>query len=943
MKKIMIVLLMVFLALPCLAALDPSIDNTQTWKNAYRFTNKPKDTFLQWCVAVEDALDGTDGIGYLSFTATNDEPGTTAGMIYYDLSENKFKYYNSASWVAIESGSAGNSLDGAYDVGGSITVDSGTGVTLTTAAASDSEALVLTHGETGAYPALTVTNAGTDPAIEITTTGTGADITGTSATWSVSKAGAITCVGVDTTSTITLANDETILNDTNNEIQFGNGTEDISFGYGTADTLTLTTDTGVATINFGDLDAFTGVASIIGDAGADFALATTNTGTYNFTIAQSGTGDNELRLTSAGTAANAIALTASTGGITATAVDDLILSVASTTTGDDLTITQTGAQDASILVTAAGTGADAIALSSTAGGTTITSAGASKDIKIDATAGSVYIDGGEAAVDAIVIDASNAAGGLDIDGGTGGFDIDCTGGTVAIDNDGAGKDITITSDAGRVQLKGEEAATDAITLVSAAGDIDIDAALSIAINSSENTADSIALTSSAGGIDITAAGSATEDLNLVCTAGSTTLTAGEDIATAISISAGTGGIDITADGAADKDLDLVCTNGSTNISGGEAIANAVTIAAGAGGVDISSAATFDIDITATGGTVQVAPSEAAENQFKVNATGTIADASGDAIVLETTNGGILLDADNADNGDIGLDAHDDLRLTAGGDMILTVGGNARVVDDDIVSFGTTDNVTLAYDEDGDNNLQIVGPVDFETTYHEFRSNGVAAQSDGTIVGVATGETNIFVTEGRVFEYFVLGAGQTISVPVLTANGLNIMQDEANDEGAEWTRGITSRAPDAYTVETDVFYFKVKFKIETVAELDICTAGFRIAGAYNADMYAYNTYVGLNVNNGTINEVEELNGANAAEVDTGEAWADGATHELETRIAADGTCTWFVDGTAITNQGTTCVFDWTDTDVVIPYFHYLQDDSNGCELELITWETGIYNQ
>ena len=937
MKKIIFTIVLLLILCSTSHALTYDADNfirNLSYATAQDTSTNPIYLFMD---EVEGQLAGEDGAASILLTPGT-APTATEGAVYYDAVGDVLKFRNASTWVTLaSSGSA--TLDEAYDAGTGITVDAGA-ITLTTSAASDSAAFAIVHGETGNYAGMTLTNASAYPGIQITSSSTGADITGTSATWSISKAGAITCVGVDTTSTITLANDETILNDTNNEIQFGNGTEDISLGFATSDTLTLTTDTGVATINFGDLDAFTGVASITGDAGADFALATTNTGTYNFTIAQSGVGDNELRLTSAGTAANAIALTSSTGGITATAATSITASAA----------------------------AGAIGIAATGG-----------DITIDSTNKSVIIRGTEEAGDAIVIDADGTAGGIDVAFGTGNLAITGTGVSAdfTVDGDlfsidGTGtSNVTVTSNAGSedftVALAGATdsslilsstgTAEDALQITTTAGGInitnggaaageDIDVVstnASINLTAGESAVDSIVLSSTIGGIQITAAGgAATEDIAIAATSSSVIVSAGEDIADAIYLHASTGGIDILADGAAAKDLDLTCTNGSVHVIGGEAIADAITLAS-TGGVDITSAATFDIDLTATGGTVQISATEAAANQFKVDATGTIADASGDAIVLETTNGGILLNADNADNGDIGLEAGDDLRLTATGDMILTIGGHARVVDDDIVSFGTTDNVTMAYDEDGDNNLQIIGPVDFETTYHEFRSNGVSAQNDGTITGVATGETNIFVTEGRVFEWFVLGAGQTIVVPTLTADGLNIMQDEANDEGAEWTRGITSRSPDAYTVETDVFYFKVKFKIETVAELDICTAGFRIAGAYNADMYAYNTYVGLNVNNGTINEVEELNGANAAEVDTGEAWADGETHELETRIAADGTTTWFVDGTAITNQDTTCVFDWTDTDVVIPFFHFLQDDGNGCELELITWETGIYTQ
>ena len=670
MKKIMIVLLMVFLALPCLAALDPSIDNTNTWKNAYRFTNKPKDTFLQWCVAVEDALDGTDGIGYLSFTATNTEPGTTAGMIYYDLSENKFKYYNSASWVAIESGSAGNSLDGAYDVGGSITVDSGTGVTLTTAAASDSEALVLTHGETGAYPALTITNAGTDPAIEITTAGTGADITGTSATWSVAKTGVATLVGgivgnSDLVFSEPTTNDITLLADGDGIFTISAGSmEDLDLNLATSNTLTLTSSTDVDTIAFGALDAFTGVASIAGDAGADFALSAANTGTYNFTIAQAGVGDNELRLTSAGTAANAIALTASTGGITATAVDDLILTCASTTTADDLVIQQTGAVNASVLLKAAGTGADAISAVATAGGITLTSVDdmiltcasttTADDLVIQQTGAqnaSVLIKAAGTGVDAISLQAS-----------AGGIDIDAIGGTAGDLTMNSGDDMTITTVGNLIATSpaltlGSITTTAATVLQSGTGDLALTSTDDITLTTNTTTSDNITITNTPG--------TATDAIAITATAGGITHTSA-NVASAWTHTANGAGDDLSfiVAGAADGSLVLSSTGTA---------ANAIDIDTTAGGIDIDMAggiAGEDFAIT-TATSVTISTSEAVADQLKVDATGVVV---GNAINFETTNGGILLNADGA-NGAIGIDSAATVTITAATDLALAVTGN----------------------------------------------------------------------------------------------------------------------------------------------------------------------------------------------------------------------------------------------------------------------------
>jgi hypothetical protein len=60
--------------------------------------------------------------------------------------------------------------------------------------------------------------------------------------------------------------------------------------------------------------------------------------------------------------------------------------------------------------------------------------------------------------------------------------------------------------------------------------------------------------------------------------------------------------------------------------------------------------------------------DAEANQFKVNATGAVA---GIAIQLETTSGGIHLLADHATNGDITLDAEDDIILTTTGALTIT--------------------------------------------------------------------------------------------------------------------------------------------------------------------------------------------------------------------------------------------------------------------------------
>lgn len=157
-------------------------------------------------------------------------------------------------------------------------------------------------------------------------------------------------------------------------------------------------------------------------------------------------------------------------------------------------------------------------------------------------------------------------------------------------------------------------------------------------------------------------------------------------------SAGT--INHTADGAAD-DFTVSVTgafDSSLVLSSSGTAADAMQITATAGGIDISAsgAATGeDIDITASGSSVNVVATEAAADQFKVDAQGAIA---GDAINLETTDGGIMLNADGAANGDIEINSADDTALVSAGDMTLTSTGTVAIDSSDW-DISTTGAVT----------------------------------------------------------------------------------------------------------------------------------------------------------------------------------------------------------------------------------------------------------
>ena len=600
------------------------------------------DPLYNFIGEVDDLFTGTattGGITNLLFSEETADPTSTEGRIYYNTTSNLFKFYNGSAWTNFAAESGTVSLDIAYNNGNSIDVD-GTAVTLTVSDTDNNAALIVAQNDSTNDPdAMNITSAA-DAAgavgLQIDCTA-GFDIQGTSDSWSVSIAGLVDGEGLTG-----VTNSQGILFDTNNEIQFGDNSEDVAFNFAVANTLTLATDTAVDKLDFGVVDALSGVAAIAGDAGADFALSAANTGTFNFTIAQTGVGDNELRLTSAGTAANAIQLTASTGGITADAVDDIIVTCASSAGADDFVLQQTGAFDASVLIKAAGTGSDAISAVATAGGIVLT------------------------AVDDMVLTCASSAGADDLTiQQTGAFDA-----SVLLKSAGTGDDaISSVATAGWVLVQ-SSGATDNHIVISGSG----------------TSANALQLTTTAGGIVVTNGGASGEDILIDGVLSAVGINSDEATTDAIDISATAGGITMastavastwthTATGAAD-DLSLIvagAVDGSLVLSSAGTSTNAIDINATAGGIDIDisgGAATEDFAVT-TDTSITLIATEAVADQFKVDAQGTVA---GDAINLETSDGGIMLNADGGTNGDIELNAASEIIFTAAGAFTVDITG-----------------------------------------------------------------------------------------------------------------------------------------------------------------------------------------------------------------------------------------------------------------------------
>ena len=540
-------------------------------------------------------------------------PQLADGRVWYNNTANRLQIsLDGTTWTSIDV-AGGNSLDAAYDLSEEITVDSGTAVTFTSPDNSGNQCLLLTQSDvTNDGDALSIANAanaGTAVSIDIDGTA-GYDIQGTGDTWEVSVAGIGDFTGLIVGGTdIVMENSGVINNTTNNEIEFIENSEEFSFAFN-GNTLTMATDTGIDTWEFGVIDDVNGIETIVFDNAACSITLDGNTDGHDFTIAHTadaGTDNSSIILDSAGTGDDAIDLVSSVGGVDIDAVKSVTITSTENTT-------------------------DSIVINATLGGVQILAdaAGATEDILIANTGGSVHITASEDTTDAFNLDVTGTDGGIDLDTTDGpitlttagaangdmtltvadaftltstdtaqnGIHIEANGGTAEsinlYSNQGTGASATtqhdasiqLQSDAGGISLYTTGNVADAIRIEANAGGNE-----TITVQSVQGTGvGSILVDSTLGGIKI-AAHAASKDIDIDSVLGSIFLEAEEDSATAISI---------IADGSTASGVWIQSETG-TSVTEDTA---AVEIRATVGGINIQSDANLDdaIMIRVDGGT-----------------------------------------------------------------------------------------------------------------------------------------------------------------------------------------------------------------------------------------------------------------------------------------------------------------------------------------------------
>ncbi len=620
---------------------------------------------------------------YYQGTSVLFDPQTTAptvaeGKLYYNDTANALYLYTGSEWVLMDTEN-GTSLDGAYDLGNGITVD-GTAVTLTTGAAVNNSALALVGGETtNNNDTFTITHAGTGDAISINGASTGNLIYDEDGNFTVSSAGVMTFAGGSiATADFTFDDTYDILWDTSADTLIAQ--DNAKFGLGTDSDWLFSCDN-----TDGNLEA----------AAANDMFRFGETTNFDFTI-HGGTNTNVVTFDT-----DDSALLMFLNGFDLRIMDDdyLIFGDSVSTesftmkydeTTDNLQVVATAANDA-VQFGDATTNTDVLFIGS--GGTTTTNRihyNASGDTNL----GEWNFGVSDYGVDVYFYGATASQV----------VTWDQSADTWYFGDDAEGVDVIFRGDTTGQQVMWDESAM-AWLFGDDADGVDVHFYGDTTLKQAwwDESGDEWFFGDTGYGIDVSFYAATAGDLilwdasdeSLEFTGVSLLLDDDSDMFI------GTGkDFSVTSDTANELDILPVTTDETSVVNFGATTAGVDLRVWGATGTDYLLWDSSDDYLHMVGDKVLFTLAEAAVNQFKVDATGT---GVGAVIALDTTDGGISLDADGGDNGDITLNAADDMTLTAAGDLTLAVtgtlkGGGANI--DNVqctteVVAGTTDALTAA--------------------------------------------------------------------------------------------------------------------------------------------------------------------------------------------------------------------------------------------------------
>jgi hypothetical protein len=666
------------------------------------------------------------------------------------------------------SGSVGadSVLVSASDPAGGVTINAGTGgITLSTAGA-----ITLSPGTATVFDVavgdLTLEAATGSVIVEAGEAVSDAvQITAFDAAGGVSITAGTGGITSDTTGAVSLgaaaASDFTVTGAFDLTLTSSLGSVDIIAGSAVSDSIILqatdlaggvTIDSGTAGIT---MDT-TGALSIGAEDNSDITV----TGAFNLLL-ESTLG--KVIIDSGKAAADAVDITCAAGGID---IDGALQINLESTQAAATAISINASNAAGGVVVNAGTGG--IALNTTGAiafnpGTATIFDVATGNLTLEATTGSVIVEGGAASATAVHLDATlNAAGGVTIDAGTGGIDLDTTG---ALSLDGAAAsnvtvtgafDLTVNSTAGSVIVQGGEAVADAIQLTTG-GTGGITGSFGTA-GMTMSTTGAATLAASGGDFDINATGG-THSINLSSAGGVINLGAGQAIADAVVLSAAAGGLD--ADFALQVNIDSsqaaidAIRLFSSNAAGGmdiDAGTGGITVDTtgllsldSAGATNLTATGAFDVLVRSTGAAVQLLGGKAALDAIGIgttNAAGGLQAILGTGGFNATTTGALILDGA----------ANSHVTTTGAFSMLVSsTAGNTSVVSGKAADAGA---VTISASAGNGGITLDAGPTPGVTL-----TNGT--QSAQVLTGTGSPNTVVTALQGSLFLRTDGGVGSTV--------------------------------------------------------------------------------------------------------------------------------------------------------------------------------------
>lgn len=218
-------------------------------------------------------------------------------------------------------------------------------------------------------------------------------------------------------------------------------------------------------------------------------------------------------------------------------------------------------------------------------------------------------------------------------------------------------------------------------------------------------------------------------------------------------------------------------------------------------------------------------------------------------------------------------------------------------------------------------------------------------ASGAAASGTTGARNVVCFPGQAVAdsplymgFNVLGLGQTILGPAISALGVDISQDQTNDEGVEYSGPLTGGGQ-VFTVGTDpAFYLSVKVRIEDVSGADPFIIGFRKQEAARADFNDYDegVWIGIVGTAGDIKINTILNNAATVVTDTTQDAVDATSITFKVSVSAAGVVTYQINGAAPT---TTAAFTFDTGEVLIPSIYFLHGIDIAGTVQLETYDCG----